>query len=89
MTVFQATVLNGYVVTFFYEKHRVATLVGTPSVPCGTLFLIAGARAPSPAQQVAPFLEGYPGWVDLAGNAHGFFAELAFALKVPVATLIS
>lgn len=89
MTVLPATLLNGYVVTFLYEKHRIATLVGTPSVPCGTLFLIAGARGPSPAQLVAPFLESYPGWIDLAGNAHGFFAKLASALKVPIASLTS
>ena len=89
MTVFQATVLNGYVVTFFYEKHRVATLVGTPSIPCGTLFLIPGARGPSPKQCVAPFAESYPGWIDLAGNAQRFFAELAAALMVPIASLTS
>lgn len=89
MTVLPATLLNGYVVTFLYGKHRVATLVGTPSVPCGTLFLIAGARGPSPAQQLAPFLESYPGWIDLAGSAHAFFDELATALKAPVASLTS
>jgi hypothetical protein len=89
MTVLPATVLNGYVVTFFYKKHRIATLVGTPGIPCGTLFLIPGARGPSPAQRVAPFAESYPGWIDLAGNEHGFFAELASALKVPVASLTS
>lgn len=89
ISVFQGTVLNGYIVTFFYEKHRVATLVGTPAVPCGTLFLIPRTRKPSPAQLVAPFVASYHGWIDLAGNAHGFFAELASALKVPVQSLTS
>lgn len=89
MTVLPATLLNGYVATFLYKKHRVATLVGTPSVPCGTLFLIAGGRGPSPSQERAPYVERYPGWINLAGNAPGFFAELASALKVPVASLTS
>lgn len=85
----QSTVLNGYIVTFFYGTERVATLVGTPSLPCGTLFLIKGGPGPSPSEEGAPFMESYPGWVDLHGNAQSFFAELASALKVPISSLSS
>jgi hypothetical protein len=37
----------------------------------------------------APFLQSYPGWIDLADHAQSFFAELAAALKVSVASLTS
>lgn len=84
-----STVLNGYIVTFFYGKERVATLVGTPSLPCGTLFLIKGGSGPSPADEGAPFGESYPGWIDLHGNAQSFFGELASALRVPISSLRS
>jgi hypothetical protein len=89
ITTLQSTLLNGYIVAFFHDQRRVATLVGTPSLPCGTLFLIKGSQGPSPLQEGTPFLQSYPSWIDLAGHAQSFFAELAAALKVPVASLTS
>lgn len=89
ITTLQSTVLNGYIVTFFHEQRRVATLVGTPSLPCGTLFLIKGSKGPRSSEEGAPFIVSYPGWIDLHGHARSFFADLAAALKVPLASLTS
>lgn len=89
MTVLPATLLNGYLVTFLRGERRLATVVGTPSVPCGTLFLVKGSSGPSAQESRAPFLASYPGWIDLSGNAKAFFALLARALRVPVARLTS
>ena len=89
VTVLPATLLNGYLVTFLRGRRRLATVVGTPSIPCGTLFLVAGSSGPPAQESTAPFLAIHPGWIDLSGNAKAFFALLASALRVPVARLTS
>jgi hypothetical protein len=89
MTVLPATLLNGYLVTFLRGRSRLATVVGTPSIPCGTLFLVEGSSGPPAQESSAPFLAGHPGWIDLSGNAKAFFSLLARAPRVPVAQLTS
>lgn len=89
MTILPATLLNGYAIAFYTHGMGVATVVGTASVPCATLFLNKGNDGQSLQAEAAPFLIPGPGWIDVSDNARAFFSKLATTLNAPRSWLTS
>ncbi|MHB8325356.1 MAG: hypothetical protein ACYDHB_13235 [Candidatus Dormibacteria bacterium] len=89
MTILPATTLNGYTIAFYAHGISVATVVGTPAAPCGTLFLNKRTNSHSLQAEEAPFLIPGPGWIDVSDNAQAFFSKLATTLNVLRSSLTS